>query len=515
VQRLIVLFALLVPQLLRAEEPLAKAIDAVIDGRDYKQAHWGVLITDAKTGDTIYQRSAEKLFTPASTTKLYSCAAAMIAYGADHKFVTPVYSKGKINPDGVLKGDLILVASGDLSFGGRTDKDGKLLFENQDHTYANSGQPGTKLTPTNPLAALEDLAKQLKSAGLKEISGEVLIDDRLFAPARGTGSGPDAISPIMLNDNVVDIIISPAAKPGDPAKVELSPPTAAVQMDADVATTGTSQSQGITLSSSGQNHFGVRGRICIGSPPMIRVYPIADPALFARTCFIECLRREGIRVIASLAKPMSANLPDKEDYEHWTMLAKHESAPLGEALKVTLKVSNNLYASALPCLLAAKAGKTTLEEGLHEQRKILKDLGIDVETISFAGGAGGAAADAITPKATVQLLQELAKRKDWPQFKSWLPSLGVDGTLATVVEESSPARGKVFAKTGTLSWTDGMNSRTLLKSKAIAGTMTTKSGRELFFAIFVNDVPLPREGAPLREGKVLGKLCEIIYDEVK
>ena len=58
----------------------------------------------------------------------------------------------------------------------------------------------------------------------------------------------------------------------------------------------------------------------------------------------------------------------------------------------------------------------------------------------------------------------------------------------------------------------GLNGRSLLRSKALAGVMTTKSGRELTLAIFVNDVPLPPAVGPSREGKVLGKLCEIIYE---
>ena len=60
----------------RADD-LAKKIEAVIDGTEYKQAHWGVLIVDSKTGDVVYARNAEKLFAPASTTKLYSCATAL------------------------------------------------------------------------------------------------------------------------------------------------------------------------------------------------------------------------------------------------------------------------------------------------------------------------------------------------------------------------------------------------------------------------------------------------------
>jgi D-alanyl-D-alanine carboxypeptidase/D-alanyl-D-alanine-endopeptidase (penicillin-binding protein 4) len=68
-----------------------------------------------------------------------------------------------------------------------------------------------------------------------------------------------------------------------------------------------------------------------------------------------------------------------------------------------------------------------------------------------------------------------------------------------------------MAKTGTLGWGDLMNDRQLLRSKALAGVMTTARGRELAFAFFVNDVPMPRGSSATREGKVLGRLCEIVY----
>ena len=133
-----------------------------------------------------------------------------------------------------------------------------------------------------------------------------------------------------------------------------------------------------------------------------------------------------------------------------------------------------------------------------------------MDTISFGGGAGGAFSDNVTPRATVALLQAMRKRDDWPTYRAALPVLGVDGTLADVVPADSPAKGKVMAKTGTLSYGDVMNDRALLRSKALGGVMTTKEGRELTFAVFVNDVPLPRGVTSSREGKVLGKLAEII-----
>src|SRR5207244_1456408 len=104
-------------------------------------------------------------------------------------------------------------------------------------------------------------------------------------------------------------------------------------------------------------------------------------------------------------------------------------------------------------------------EGLAAERQFLAELGVPVETISFGGGAGGATADHTTPRATVQLLRGLAKRTDYAVFHAALPILGVDGSLATAVPADSPARGKAFAKTGTLTAHDSLKDRALLTSK--------------------------------------------------
>src|SRR5439155_3988866 len=191
--------------------------------------------------------------------------------------------------------------------------------------------------------------------------------------------------------------------------------------------------------------------------PLVRIFPVDDPAGFARALFIEALRREGVEVQASALQAPRGELPPRgADLER---VAEFESPPFSEAIKVTLKVSHNLYASTLPLLVAVKHGKRTLADGLHLQRKFLADCGVPVDTISFGGGAGGANADSVTPRATVNLLQALMKRPDYPVFQAALPVLGIDGTLHDAVGPDSPARGKVHAKTGTLMWQDVMNDR--------------------------------------------------------
>jgi D-alanyl-D-alanine carboxypeptidase/D-alanyl-D-alanine-endopeptidase (penicillin-binding protein 4) len=498
----IVLFAAVT----RADD-LADKIRSVTDASEYKAARWGILAVNCESGKTVYERNSDKLFLPASVTKLYTCATALCELGPDFRFETPVYRRGEVK-DKVLDGDLILVARGDLTFGGRRGKGGTTLFCDNDHTYANSGSSNTQLTDSDPLYALDDLAKQM-AAGIQEVKGEVLIDDRMFARTRSSGSGPEVVCPILVNDNVVDIIIRAGAKEGEPATVKTRPETGYVQMDADVRTGKEGSSPQVTIEATGSAQFTVRGRVPLKCAPVVRIYPVDEPNLWARALFIEALRRNGVKVAASLHRPRRFDLPARD--ARLPRVAEYKSEPLAEVVKVTLKVSHNLYASTLPVLVGLQNGTGTAEAGLRQQAKLLRGFAVPPESVSFAGGAGGAQADSVTPRATVGLLRAMAKHPVAPEYFDALPILGVDGTLAEAVPKDSPARGKVRAKTGTLSWYDAQNERPLLRSKAMAGELETAKGTKLYFAMFLNDVPLPPSGTAAQQGKVLGKICEVIH----
>jgi serine-type D-Ala-D-Ala carboxypeptidase/endopeptidase (penicillin-binding protein 4) len=497
------------PVAAQAVNRLPARIEQIINGPDYKQSHWGVLVVDSQTGETVHAHNAERLFIPASVVKVFSVAAALALLGVDFRFETPVHARGE-RLGARLKGDLILVAQGDVTLGGRNGpRADVLVFRDHDHTYANGG-PKSRLTDTDPLFGLKSLARQVVASGIREIQGDVLIDDRLFDRVQSTGSGPKAVSPTMVNDNVVDVIVTPAEKDGQLATVRMRPETAYVRMDASVRTVPKGVPTKLEVRSEGNERFSVRGQIAVGAGPRLCIYGVEDPAAYARALFIETLRREGVTVSANPLVTPKAELPEKASYAKLERVALFRSAPFSEVAKVTLKVSHNLYASTLPLLMAARHGKRTLADGLRLQRKFLAEQGVDVSTISLGGGAGGAGADQVTPKAVVQLLRALAKRPDYKAFEAALPVLGVDGTLEDV-GRNSPARGAVKAKTGTYFWYDALNGRYLLTSKSLAGTMTTARGRRLTFAIFVNNVPLPRGVTPSREGRVLGQLCEILH----
>lgn len=494
----------------RADETLAEAIQQVTSQPHFRQAHFGALFVDRETGDVVYAASRDKLFAPASTTKLFSVACALDELTADFRFRTPLVRRGDVNAGGELEGDLILVASGDLTLGGRTLPDETIAFVDSDHTYAN-GNTDAELTAPDPLGGINDLARQVAAAGIKVVRGDVLVDDRLFDVASSTGSGPSQVTPIRINDNVLDLKIIPA-EAGQPARVESRPESAAYQIESQVQTGEPGQALAITIRDLGQGRLFVSGRIPQGHKPLVRVHEITDPTGFARTAMIEALHRAGVRVAApALASVSGAMLPSSAEVKTLPVVATHVSPPFSEAARLILKVSHNLQASTLPLLVAGRHGERNLAAGLRWQHEFLKRAGVDVDTISFGGGAGGDSADCVTPDATVQLLQFMARRPDFPAYLAALPRLGVDGTLARNVGPDSPARDKVQAKTGTLYSPNTMNGTTLMTSKALAGYMTTAKGRSLTFALFVNRAHL-RDGITAKTfGDDLARICEIVH----
>lgn len=493
-----------------ATAALRAELDPVLDAPEFKHSHWGVLVVDAASGDVLYERNGDKLFAPASVTKLFTVAAAFDELGGDHKFETPLYVRGRIDTSGVLDGDLILVASGDPTLGGRTDDAGQIAFENVDHTYAGYSAKA-KLTKPDPTAGLERLAKQAYEKGLREVRGAVLVDDRLFAPANSSGSGPSRVSPITINDNVLDFTFTPG-ETGKPASVEWRPKTSAYTIDCDVATGSSTSKPTITIDEPLHGTITIRGTIPAEREPLVLFHEVEHPASFARSLLIEALRRAGVRVEASpLVENTVDKLPRRESLAMLEKIAVLESPKFAEEMKLTLKVSLNLHATMMPLLVAAKHGKRTMIDGLRLEHEALARLGVEVDTISFGGGAGGDRGDYVTPRATVQLLTAMAKRPDFATYRDALPILGVDGTLALAVAKDSPAAGKIRAKTGTLSWSNLLNDRPLLQSKALAGYAETKSGRTVIFAAFVNLVHLNEAADRERIGRVLGTICEKIY----
>ncbi|MDB6122845.1 MAG: D-alanyl-D-alanine carboxypeptidase/D-alanyl-D-alanine-endopeptidase [Pedosphaera sp.] len=121
-------------------------IDAILAGSAVAANTWTVFIQNADGAVTYYQRNPDTGLAPASNTKLYTCSAAWGLLGTNAYFETRVYGNGAL-AGGVLTGDLNLVSEHDITW-------------NSD-------------VFSNPRAALDRIALQLKLGGVTNVTGNV------------------------------------------------------------------------------------------------------------------------------------------------------------------------------------------------------------------------------------------------------------------------------------------------------------------------------------------------------
>ena len=97
--------------------------------------------------------NGDKLFTPGSTTKLFTEGATLTLLGPDFRYHTPLYRTGRIDAKGTLKGDLILVASGDPNIPDRIQPDGQPRFRRRGSFL---WRRDSRLIPGDPVIVLRN-----------------------------------------------------------------------------------------------------------------------------------------------------------------------------------------------------------------------------------------------------------------------------------------------------------------------------------------------------------------------
>ncbi len=100
-------------------ERFRQRAEAALSAAGPDKGAWGVLVTDAATGEVLYARNADGYFMPASNAKLFTTAFALATLGPDYRVRTTVASTGEIDANGVLSGDLILIGRGDANLSNR------------------------------------------------------------------------------------------------------------------------------------------------------------------------------------------------------------------------------------------------------------------------------------------------------------------------------------------------------------------------------------------------------------
>jgi D-alanyl-D-alanine carboxypeptidase/D-alanyl-D-alanine-endopeptidase (penicillin-binding protein 4) len=490
---------------------LVKTIHRIESKPRYRQSDWGYQVVDQRTGKVLAGQNTRKMFDPGSTMKLYSVSAALAAYGPDYRFRTPVYRQGPV-AGGALGGNLVLVASGDLSLGLREQPNGTLYYESlpaANQSYADQ-LPGAVEPPGNPLAGLDELAQSVRASGITQVNGDVIVDDRLFEVYDGFPDG--LMSAIWVNENLIDLLVTPGTV-GGPASIAPRPITGTYVVDNKVTTVAKGRPTDLTVSEPTKGTIEVRGTIAAGSPSTLKIWEVADPAAFARTAFIEALGRAGVTVTAATTGPNpAALLPAKDSYSASDMVGEHVSAQLSQFAKLILKVSWNRGADVMACLVAVRLGSTDCADGMRGEVRHAVSLGVPRNGVVPQDGAGSDDQGRTTPAAMVTLLRRVATTSYGNTLVDALPILGRDGTLANVLPRS-PAAGHAQIKTGNRVVSNSAG-QIIVLGNSLAGYVQTRSGRHVVVMIAVGNVPIRTALAFLNVVNDQALMLEAIYKDL-
>ncbi len=178
------------------------------------------------------------------------------------------------------------------------------------------------------------------------MEGNVVVDTSLFADQGAEGGTGVIVSPIVVNDNVVDVTVTPGQNAGDPVSVAVSPQTSYVTFVNQAKTGAAKSDAAIDLSSdvrdaAGHHVVTITGTQAPG-PSILYAYRVPEPKLFAQAAFTVALQDAGVTVVP----PASPTPAPVGPFDPANLVARHVSPPLSEDAYITLKVSDNLHAGA-------------------------------------------------------------------------------------------------------------------------------------------------------------------------
>lgn len=442
---------------------LRTAIDSLADAAEFSNGHWGILIVDPESGDTLYARNAGKLFMPASNMKILTTATALAQLGPDYRYRTALASEGAIR-DGAI-GNLLVIGRGDPSVSDHMMKDAML-----------------------PLRAMAD---SLYARGVRRIDGRVLpLGDAFPGENLGYGWSYDdfedsysaPVDELLFNEGFSELHVYAGAKAGDPVRVETRPartfPIVHVEAstvpristdttrrpDAGLVATKDSATWSVTLT----------GQVAAGDSAVIEVTH-HDPDVAYIAALREAIIDRGIAIEDATMESDPVGHPALD-----TLLA-YQSPTLAEILPPLLKPSQNQIAEMLFRTIALeKIGSGRPDSARAIVGRQIADWGANVPAEAvIRDGSGLSRYDYVSPRTLVKILDAMRKNSAFKVYYDALPIAGVDGTIRNRMK-GTPAEGNVHAKTGTVAM-----------ARSLSGYVTTADGHMLIFSVLCNNYTVP------------------------
>lgn len=465
---------------------LARRLDARLDAKPFDRQLWGVAVVDEK-GKLLYGRNHDRMFIPASNTKLVVSAVASALFAPDYTVRTSLYATGPV-VDGVLQGDLVLYGRGDPTFAHRCYA--------TDTTAAGA-------CDRDPQQRMRALADTLVARGVRSVSGGVVGDGSYFdgALVHPGWEGYDLnwwyaapVGALGYNDNSIDITYTPAGAEGQPAALSFTPDFGDVTFENRTRTVAAGAEETIDFfREPGTLHVWGEGTVQLGGRTRTEYFAMPDPNLFAARALRAALAERGVAVTGGTRSTTDSTL--YQVVRRAPAIAEVSGRPLKDWIFPILNTSQNWYAEMVLKQLGKAYGRGgSWDEGIKVERRFLIDsVGVDSTQFALSDGSGLSASNLVSPLAFTQLLRFIRRHPRWPTFAAGLPQSASTGSLRSRFR-GTPLEGKVRAKTGSIS-----------RVNTLSGFVELDGGKGLVFSIQANHHTQPTRA-------ILAQIDSVVVD---
>ena len=397
-----------------------QAVQILQQAEQRGEARYGVSVWRIDEDKPLLDYRGRERFTPASVTKIFSTATALIALGADYQFPTEIGYRGEITSDGILKGDLIIVGHGDPSLESKHYPRRKGIF-------------------------YEQVYLALQQAGIQQIRGRLVVDASAYCDKGYLNAWPredwgrryaPAVYGVNLCDNIMQVGISAQeVARGAKAPTFLHPTTPghAWQMDIQLVKRGNRLS--ISADRDSRTTRRLSGRLARGSSKrQIISCDLSNPAMALALQLAEHLQRRGIE----LADCQSVAYYDKSAPTLTTLLDIYLSPHLSELIRTCNYHSVNLYAEALLRSTGNRFGSVqqgvciSTSEALRQEMNYWRETcSLSADELALYDGSGLSRHSKLSPYALTATLRQVY-RLPLPisdPFILSLPQVGREGTV--------------------------------------------------------------------------------------
>lgn len=461
------------PAVLPADLPvwirgLRDEVESILPRNRWPTARWGILAVSLHRGDTLVAADADEPLAPASNVKLLTSAAAMELLGPDFRYTTYLLADGEVE-GGVLRGDLVLLGTGDPTLSDRPGEEG--------------------------IAPFTAMARRVAELGIRRVDGNVVGDASLFTgPERGEGWNPNdyndwfaaPAAALAYTENVVSVRVTPTGAGARPA-VWIEPAGAPVPVVNEARTAaGTPSSALSIIRRNPDDPVRLVGEMARNRGEVRRTITVSDPVLHAATGLRMALEEEGIVVVGratALRDPSESRVTGARTWAPAfgrpapRVLAWHRSPPMQEILTVVNHRSHNLYADMVARTMGRIArGDASYDGGARTVEDfIVRRTGGDPGAVVLYDGSGLSRFNRASAGTFVEVLRAMAGDPLWPAYLATLPEAG--GRSLRRMQRSA-AEGNLRAKTGTIQ-----------SVSALSGVVHSVDGEPVLFSILANGLP--------------------------